>query len=74
MATKKPQNKNKENLTRSTHLTSTPGALNMTSGSKKAVWSSADDMTMMDVLIKQKELGQQSDSSWKATVYGPMVE
>ena len=36
---------------------------------KNACWSSADDTTLIEVLIDQQALGNQSDSGWKSLMW-----
>ena len=36
---------------------------------KKARWSSADDNTLVQILIAQQAAGNQADGGWKAVVY-----
>jgi len=41
--------------------------------SKRCRWSTQDDRTLIDILLKQKASGNQSQSGWKATVWSTVA-
>lgn len=40
----------------------------------RCVWTNSDDSAMLDHLVEQKKLGNQSDSGWKGIVWSSMAQ
>ena len=41
---------------------------------KNAIWSTADDTTMVQVLTEQQAAGNQADNNWKSVVWNACAE
>jgi len=62
---KLPKDPGKENTTPSNYESAKPAP----SLRKNAVWSPADDKTLVDVLTEQQAAGNQADNNWKGVVW-----
>lgn len=59
-----PKESGKENLTLKGSASAAKSALR-----KNAIWNTADDKTLVDILTEQQAAGNQADNNWKGVVW-----